>query len=89
MGVVIFTKDDARYRTGDYFAMYGELTVSPTLRHTTYIYHTKKFTEQDAIYWASVVPFRLVVVADKLPKLTKASEECVILDQSIKAAHSP
>tara|TARA_R110001592_G_scaffold7835_4_gene43443 strand:+ start:5609 stop:6277 length:669 start_codon:yes stop_codon:yes gene_type:complete len=86
MGVVIFTKDDARYRTGDYFAMYGELTVSPSLRHTTYILHINKFSEKDAIYWAKVVPFRLVVVTDKLPKLTKASEECVILDQSIKTA---
>ena len=86
MGVVIFTKDDARYRNGDYFAMYGELTVSPSLRHTTYILHINKFSEQDAIYWAKVVPFRLVVVTDKLPKLTKASEECVILDQSIKTA---
>jgi len=84
MGVVIFTKDDERYRTGDYFAMYGELTVSPTLPHTTYILHINKFNEQDAIYWAKIVPFRLVVVCDKLPKLTKASDECVILDQSIK-----
>tara|TARA_R110001592_G_scaffold45210_2_gene144616 strand:+ start:752 stop:1420 length:669 start_codon:yes stop_codon:yes gene_type:complete len=86
MGVVIFTKDDERYRSGDYFVMYGELTVSPTLRYTTYILHIDKFSEQDALYWAQVVPFRLVVVCDKLPKLTKASDECVILDQSIKTS---
>ncbi len=86
MGVVIFTKDDERYKTGDYFAMYGELTVSPSAPHTTYILHINKFTEKDAIFWARVVPFRLVVVCDKLPKLTKASEHCVILDQSIKTS---
>ena len=86
MGVVIFTKDDERYRTGNYFAMYGELKVSPTLPHTTYILHINKFTEKDALYWAKIVPFRLVIVADKMPKLTKASNKCVILDQSIKTS---
>lgn len=86
MGVVIFTNDDKRYRTGDYFCMYGELTTSPSAPHTTYILHINNFTEKDALYWAKIVPFRLVIVCDKLPKLTKASEDYVILDQSIKVS---
>ena len=53
MGVVIFTKDDERYKTGDYFAMYGELTVSPSAPHTTYILHINKFTEKDIRQWLS------------------------------------
>jgi hypothetical protein len=84
MGVVIFTKDDAKYRKGDFYPMYGEMTVSPTVKDRTYIYHIKAFSEADAIYWAKVVPHRLVIVTDKLPKLTKASEDCVIIDQTIK-----
>lgn len=84
MGVVIFTDDDAKYRKGDYVVMYGEMTVCPTAPETTFIYHTKSFSEADAIYWADAIPYRLVVVVERLPKLTKASEHCVILDQQVK-----
>jgi hypothetical protein len=83
MGVIIFADDDAKYRKGDHIVMYGEMTVSPTAPDTTFIYHTDKFTEKDAIMWASVIPYRMVVVG-KMPKLTKASEHCVIVDQQAK-----
>lgn len=83
MGVIIFADDDAKYRTGDHIVMYGDMTVSPTAPDTTFIYHTDKFTEKDAIMWASIIPHRMVVVG-KLPKLTKASEHCVIVDQQVK-----
>tara|TARA_Y100000004_G_scaffold187398_1_gene240140 strand:- start:208 stop:870 length:663 start_codon:yes stop_codon:yes gene_type:complete len=83
MGVIIFADDDAKYRTGDYLVMYGEMTVSPTVDNMTFIYHTDKFTEKDAIMWASIIPYRMVIVG-KLPKLTKASEHCVIVDQQVK-----
>jgi len=85
MGVIIFAEDDAKYRKGDYIVMYGEMTVSPTVADTTFIYHAKKFTEDEAIYWAEAIPYRMVVVMDKLPKLTSASEHCVIIDQATKA----
>ena len=84
MGVIIFADDDAKYRTGDYIVMYGDMSVSPTVPGTTFIYHTDRFTEKDAIMWASIIPHRMVVVG-KLPKLTKASEHCVIVDQHLKA----
>lgn len=83
MGVIIFTDDDTNYRKGDYIVMHGEMTIAPTVPDTTFIYHTDKFSEKDAIMWASVVPYRLVVVG-KLPKLTKASEHCVFVDQKSK-----
>ena len=86
MGVIIFADDDAKYRTGDYLVMYGEMTVSPTVDNMTFIYHTDKFTEKDAIMWASIIPYRMVIVG-KLPKLTKASEHCVIVDQQGKVKH--
>jgi hypothetical protein len=86
MGVIIFTADDSKYRKGDFFSMYGEMTVAPTAKDTTYIYHTKRFSEADAIYWAELVPYRLVIVTSKLPKLSSKSEHCVIIDQTITTA---
>lgn len=85
MGVIIFTDDDTKYRKGDYITMYGEMTILPTVPDTTFIYHTNTFSEKDAIMWAEVVPYRMVLVVDKMPKLTKASEHCVIIDQATKA----
>ena len=84
MGVIIFADDDAKYRTGDYLVMHGEMTISPTTPDTTFIYHTDKFSEKEAILWAPMVPYRMVIIG-KLPKLTKASEHCVIVDQQVKA----
>ena len=85
MGIIIFTDDDTKYRKGDYISMYGEMTISPTAPDTTFIYHPRQtFTEKDAIYWADVVPFRMVVVIDKIPKLTDKSKHCVIIDQELK-----
>lgn len=84
MGVIIFTQDDAKYRKGDYLTMYGDITINPTAPDTTYILHNKKLSEADLIYWASVIPYRMVIVTDKPPKLTSKSEHCVILDQNMK-----
>lgn len=84
MGVIIFADDDTKYRKGDYLVMYGEMTVSPTVPDMTFIYHTTTFSEKDAIMWAEIIPYRMVVVMDKIPKLSKASEHCVILDQETK-----
>ena len=86
MGVVIFTTDDTQYRTGDHFVMYGQMTVAPTQKDTTYIFHTDKFTEKDAMYWAQVVPHRMVIVSSKIPRLSKQSEEYVIIDQRSRVA---
>ena len=84
MGVVIFTNDDARYRKGDFICMYGEITVPPTTPDTTLILHNKSFSEADVLYWAPIIQHRFVVVVDKLPKLSEASEDYVIIDQALK-----
>jgi hypothetical protein len=89
MGVVIFTADDARYKTGDYMVMYGEMSSPPTAPDTTYILHDRRFSEKDALYWSPVIPYRMVVVVDKMPKLSKASEHCVVVDQTLKVKASP
>jgi len=86
MGVIIFTQDDAKYRRGDYLTMYGDITINPTAPDTTYILHNKKLSEDDMIYWASIIPYRMVIVVDKPPKLTSKSEHCVILDQDMKVS---
>ena len=84
MGVIIFTQDDANYRKGNYLTMYGDITINPTAPDTTYILHNKKLSEDDLVYWASVIPYRMVIVVEKPPKLTTKSEHCVILDQKMK-----
>lgn len=83
MGVIVFADDDAKYRKGDHIVMYGDMSVAPTAPDTTFILHTDKFTEKEAIMWAEIVPYRMVIVG-KLPKLSKASEHCVIIDQQTK-----
>ena len=80
MGIIIYTNDDAKYRKGNFITMYGDITVPPTAPDTTFILHNKSFGEADAIYWSPIISHRLVVVVDKVPKLTAASEDCVIVD---------
>ena len=84
MGVIIYTQDDAKYRKGDYLTMYGDITINPTAPDTTYILHNKKFNEAELIYWASIIPYRMVIVTNKPPKLSSKSEHCIILDQDMK-----
>ena len=88
MGVIIYTDDDARFKTGDYVVMHGALTSAPTAHNVTYILHNYNFTEEDVLYWHPTIHYRMVVVVDKIPKLTDASKHCVIVDQSLKAARS-
>ena len=84
MGVVIYTKDASRYQTGHYLVMHRELTTPPTAPDTTFILHSDRFAEKDVLYWAPVVPYRLVVVCNKAPRLTSASEDLAILDATLK-----
>jgi len=84
MGVVILTKDDSPYRGDDDVVMHGEMTYPPTAPGVTYILHIKAFSEKDIIRWAPLVPYRLVVVVDNVPRLTEASEGMVIEDRSLK-----
>jgi len=84
MGIVVLSNDDSRYREGNFVVMRGEMQYPPTAPDTTYILHTKRFTEADAIRWAAIVPYRLVVILSRLPTLTAKSEEVVVIDPSLK-----
>lgn len=84
MGIVILAGDDSEFRVGDYIVMHRELTCLPTAPGTTYILHTSKFTEEQIMEWAEIVAYRLVIVLDKKPKLTKKSEDFVVVHQSLK-----
>jgi len=84
MGVIILAGDDAEFKVGDYIVMHREMTCLPTAPGTTYILHVSKFTEDDIMEWAELVSYRLVVVLDKKPKLTKRSEDFVVVHESLK-----
>lgn len=84
MGIVIFTADDSKYRVGDYIVMFGEMTYPPTASDTTYILHSTRFKEADAIKWAAIVPYRLVIVTKKLPPLSDKSKRVVIVDENLR-----
>jgi len=89
MGIVILAGDDSEFRVGDYIVMHREMTCIPSAPGTTYILHTRKFTEEDILEWASIVAYRLVIVLDKKPKLTKKSEDFVVVHDSLKARPDP
>ena len=84
MGLIILAGDDSRFRVGDYIVMHREMTCLPTAPATTYIFHTNKFTEDDIIKWHDIVSYRLVVILDKKPKLTKKTADFVVVDDSLK-----
>lgn len=83
MGVVILAGDDKEFRVGDYIVMHNEITSPPTAPDTTYILHTRKFSESDILEWSPVVKYRLVVILPKLPTLTRKSEDVVIVHRSL------
>ena len=85
MGIVILAGDDKEFRVGDYIVMHREMTCLPTAPGTTYILHIRKFTEDQIMEWAELVAYRLVIVLDKKPKLTKKSEDFVVVHESLKA----
>tara|TARA_Y100000593_G_scaffold24285_3_gene48358 strand:- start:821 stop:1492 length:672 start_codon:yes stop_codon:yes gene_type:complete len=84
MGVVILASDDAEFRVGDFIVMHRELTYPPTTPGVTYILHSNKWKESDIMEWYDLVPHRLVVIMDKLPKLTDKSKDVVIIHKSLK-----
>jgi hypothetical protein len=85
MGVIIFTGDDTKYKTGNYVTMYGRMTMTPTAPDTTYILHTDKFTSNDISYWHHLVSYRLIVVCDTPPKVSDDIDN-VIIDQALRVS---
>tara|TARA_R110000851_G_scaffold219699_1_gene372417 strand:- start:140 stop:805 length:666 start_codon:yes stop_codon:yes gene_type:complete len=84
MGIVIFTDDDSKFMDGRYIMMMGQIDTPPTNKDITYILRSNKFKEKDVLEWLPLIKNRLVVCCDKPPKITKKSEEFVIIDDSLK-----
>ena len=73
MGIVIFT-DAAnvhKFKDGSFIEMTG-WQFSPTAPDTTYILRNVKLTKEQCEYLAGVVPYRLVSVCEKKPKLSES-----------------
>ena len=73
MGVVIYTDDADKYKVGSFIETTG-LKHPPTGEGITYIVHGWKPDDPD--WWASKVPYRLVIVCKKC----KVDGESIILD---------
>ena len=82
MGIVILTADDSPYRLGRVIESRG-LTHPPTAPDTTYLVHQSKITEKEITHWIGLVPYRLVFVIKKLPRLSKQTKEVIIIDKSL------
>ena len=81
--MIIFTSDPEPFQDGHYITMYGKIDTIPTLKETTYILHSDKFSSQDVIDWSPVIHNKLVVVTDKPPKLNKQAKELCVVDDKL------
>lgn len=87
-GIVILTADDTSYRSGRVIESRG-LTHPPTAPETTYLVHANKLTEKEIKHWIGLVPYRLVFVIRKLPRLSKETKEAIIIDKSLVEQKNP
>ena len=81
MGVIIFTRDPVPYREGNYIEEYRGMTTAPTAPETTFIVHDAKFTEKEATQWVDLVPYRLVIVTDKMT--IRGKDERIFSDRTM------
>ena len=81
-GIVILTADERAYKQGHVIET-GGFVHPPTRKDITYIVHVRKTTEKEIKRWMDVVGYRLVVVVEKLPTLSAATKESVIIDKSL------
>lgn len=81
-GIVILTADERAYKQGQVIET-GGFVHPPTRKDITYIVHLRKITEKEIKRWMDVVGYRLVVVVEKLPTLSEATKEAVIIDKSL------
>ena len=81
-GIVILTADERAYKHG-YVIETGGFVHPPVRPDITYIVHLRKTTEKEIKRWMNVVAYRLVVVIEKLPTLSQATKDAVIIDKSL------
>jgi len=83
-GIIILTADERAYKQGHVIET-GGFVHPPTRKDITYIVHLRKVTEKEIKRWMGVVGYRLVLVVEKLPALSEATKEAVIIDKSLLA----
>tara|TARA_R100000734_G_scaffold19148_1_gene18609 strand:- start:7885 stop:8550 length:666 start_codon:yes stop_codon:yes gene_type:complete len=83
--MIFLTADERPFQKGDYIISHG-MEYLPTAPRTTYIVFDKKVSEKTIKKWIDVVSFRLVFVCDKVPKLSKAIKEQIIIHESLNAS---
>ena len=81
-GIIILTADERGYKQGHVIETAG-LIYAPTRQDTTYIVHLRKITEKEIKRWIDVVGYRLVFVVEKLPTISPATKEQIIIDKSL------
>lgn len=84
MGVIILTADYRKGEWGEDVVVMRGIELLPDAENMTYISYWNGAKQKDIEYWIPHVQNRLVIVMDKLPKMTKAFEEKVIIDVSLK-----
>lgn len=82
-GIIILTADERAYKEGMVIETAGMIH-PPTNSNITYIVHLRKITEKEIKRWMDVVAYRLVFVVEKLPTLTDATKEAIIIDKSLR-----
>jgi len=83
-GIVILTADERAYKSDGLVIESAGLIYAPTNPNATYIVHERKITEKEIKRWMDVVAYRLVFVIEKLPTLTEATKEQIIIDKSLR-----
>jgi len=81
-GIILLTTDERAYRKGQVIETRG-MIYPPTNRDITYIVHVNKITEKEIKRWIDVVAYRLVFVVEKLPSLSGATKEQIMIDKSL------
>ncbi len=81
-GIIILTADERAYKKGHVIETAG-LIYAPTRQDITYIVHLRRITEKEIKRWIDVVGYRLVFVVEKLPTISSATKEQIIIDKSL------
>ena len=80
--MIFLTADERPYKEGDYILSH-DVEYLPTAPETTYIVFKSKLKEKDISDWIDIVSFRLVFVVDKIPKLSRALKDRIIIHESL------
>ena len=85
---LIFSADDKPYRQGDYVVMHKSICYPPTAPATTYIYYPDKIRMMDLVEWLPLISYRMVVITDRMPVISKSLEDKVVIPPSLKKEKS-